>query len=115
MATYESEIEIIENTVGKDINLQAQDSDGNGVDLTACVVKWVVYAPEGTTPLWEVTCTAVDLTTGKVKYTLLAGDWGTNKPQGGSDYTSSLIADKTGYHEEFKNLKVTILTATPTT
>lgn len=185
MVTYKDEIEIIDGTIGKDVNLQAQDKLGNSIDLSGCTVKWIVYVPEATYPVLEVTCTAVDLSTGKVKYALLITNWSTSgtadsgsetttvdterteasdfwigayirftsglniglerrvtafnsgtdtitheafpdavvvgneyvlvRLEGTKDYTSSLIADKTGYHEEFKNLKVIIKSATPTT
>lgn len=104
MATYESEIEIVEGTYGKDVNLQAQDADGNGVDLTGCTVKWHIYAPGGTSCVLIATCTAVDLSVGKVKYTLQQTDWDTGKLEAPKDYKTSLVATKTGYREEFPNL-----------
>jgi hypothetical protein len=114
MATYKDEIELVENTFGKEVHLQAQDSDGNGVPLTGCTVKWHVHEPAGSTCVLIATCTEVDLSVGKVKYTLLEADWGSNKLEGGKDYKSSLIATKSGYHEEFPGLIVRTVTKAPT-
>jgi len=114
MTTYEEEIEIVEGTFGKDVNLQAQDSEGTGVDLAGGTVTWHVYQAKGTVNALLGTCVAVDLTLGKVKYTLQSGDWGTLKLVGGVEYKSSLVAKKSGYQEEFPNLKVTTIEQAPT-
>jgi len=104
MATYKDSIEIVEGTFGKDVNLQAQDSDGNGVDLSGCTVKWHIYAPSGTSCVLIADCVEVDLSVGKVKYTLQEADWAAEKLQGGKDYKTALIATKAGYREEFPDL-----------
>ncbi len=111
--SYEKEIELVENTFGKDVNLQAQDKDGNAVDLTGCTVKWVVYKFGATSAVLIVTCTAVDLANGKVKYSLQSGDWGSGKLEAPQEYKSSLVATKTGYQEEFQDLTVKTLEAAP--
>lgn len=113
MVTYKDMIKIVYGTIGKDVNLQARDDNGDGVSLSTCTIIWVVYEPEATTPVLEVTCNPVDLVLGKVSYTLRAEDWGTNKLQSSKDYTSSLIATKENYRQEFKRLKVRILPKTP--
>jgi len=112
--SYEEEIEIVEGTFGKDVNLQAQDSEGDAVALTGGTVTWHVYSAKGTVCVLLGTCTAVDLANGKVKYSLLTGDWGAGKLQGGEEYKSSLVCVKAGYREEFPNLKVTTIEQAPT-
>jgi len=113
MATYESDIEIVEGTFGKDVNLQAQDSEGDALALTDGTVTWHVYKAKGTVCALLGTCTAVDLPNGKVKYTLQSSDWGAGKLEGGEEYKSSLVAKKAGYQEEFPNLKVTTIEQAP--
>jgi hypothetical protein len=114
MATYASSVQIVEGTFGQDVNFQAQDADGSPFDLTGWTVKWCVYLEGSTRYKLLVTCEAVDLAQGKLKYTLQESDWGQNKLQGGEIYQSVLIATKTGYKEEFRGLKVTILAKAPT-
>lgn len=109
MVKYESEIEIVEGTFGKDVNLQAQDKEGNGVDLTGCTVTFKVWKEGETSSRLSETCTPVDLTVGKVKYTLQQTDWSPSKLEAREKYNASLVAAKAGYQEEFINL--TIVTA----
>lgn len=121
MATYEEEIEIVEGTFGKDINLQAQE-EGNPVDLTGCTVKLTIYDPEEPDSyVLNATCIAVDLTQGQVKYTLQESDWVCYSPpsptgtlEGNMTYEGALIATKVGYHEEFPGLKIKIKERAPT-
>ena len=94
MADYEDLIKIIEGTFGKDVNLQAQDSDGNGVDLTGCTVKWHIYEPEATIATAIFTCTEVDLSLGKVKYTLLSTDWSTTGTADSGSETTTVDAER---------------------
>lgn len=127
MADYEEEIDLAEGSFGKDVNLQAQDEDGQGINLTGCTVYWIVYDPETrskTTPVYvlKATCTAVDLSDGKVKYTLKETDWVCHSPavptgylEGDTTYESVLLATKTGYQEEFLGLEVKIKEQAPTT
>jgi len=117
--SYEEEIEIVEGTFGKEVYLQAQDADGNGIPLTGCVVKWVIFESEDSiAAILNVTCTDVNLSEGKVKYGLLESDWGEEKlhyrgEKEEDKYTSSLVATKTGYREEFPDLKVKIKKKAP--
>ena len=108
MATYTDEIEIAYDTYGKDVNLQAQDENGDGVSLTGCTVKWKIIDPYSGTAVRNVECTDVDLSDGKVKYTLLETDWGSGKLEEGGHYRSVLVATKSGYKETFLGLKVEI-------
>lgn len=108
MATYTDEIEIAYETYGKDVNLQAQDADGDGVSLTGCTVKWEIIDLYSGDTVRSLTCTDVDLSVGKVKYTLLEADWGSGKLEEGKHYRSRLVATKSGYKESFLGLKVEI-------
>ena len=108
MATYTDEIEIPYETYGKDVNLQCQDDAGDGVDVSGCTVKWKIITPYTDTAVRNLTCTEVDLTVGKIKYTLLAADWGSGKLEEGEHYKSQLIATKADYQEKFLGLKVEI-------
>ena len=104
MAIYKAEIELVEATFGKDVHLQAQDSDGNGVPLTGCTVKWHIYVPGGSSCVLIALCVEEDFSVGKVRYTLQEADWGQGKLEGGKDYKTALIVTKTGYREEFPDL-----------
>ena len=114
MATYKDEIEIVEGTFGKDVHLQAQDSDGEGVPLTGCTVKWHIFEPSGTTCVLIADCVEVDFSLGKVKYTLKEADWAEDKLEGGKDYKTALVATKAGYHEEFPDLILRTKAQAPT-
>jgi len=119
MANYtQRSIELVDGMDGKDINLQALDKNGDPVPLTGCTVKWHIWKDGATSCVLIATCVAVDLSVGKVKYTILAADWGTGKLESGNDYKSSLVATKTGppsYEEEFINLLVTTIAKAPRT
>lgn len=119
MTTYESEIEIIEGTVGKDVNLQCQDKDNNAVDITGCdTLEWRVFEAEATKLRLKGTCTEVDLTTGKIKYPLVAADWASNRlGQGRKDYKSVIHVENsvTDYKEDFEGLLVHVKAQSPDT
>lgn len=113
MTTYKSEIELVEGTFGKEVNLQAQDEEGKGINLTGCAVVWKIWEADATDLRLKATCAPVELTEGKVKYLLKEADWAVNRLEASKDYMSSLTATKAGYNEEFIEFKVKTIKKSP--
>jgi hypothetical protein len=103
--SYVSEILVWHGAYGYDIQLQCIDNDGNAFDLTGYEVDWEILEKTDSSQKFIVDTVPVDLTQGKVKYTLESGKFDISD----ISYVSRLIATKTGVELHFFGPDIVVL------
>lgn len=100
-----SDIELIRNDVGFDIEFEVDDADSVDVDLTDSTVKFKMWKPGVSTCKINSACTITTASEGKCKYTVQANDLDS---EGNYDaeleitYTSGKIITASGISVEVK-------------
>lgn len=80
-----SDLELIRNDTGFDIEFEVDDADGTDVNLTDSTVKLKMWKPSETTCKINGTCTLTTPLEGKCKYTIVSDDLDTS-----GDYDAEL-------------------------
>ena len=106
-----SNLELIRNDTGFDIEFEVDDADSVDVNLTDSTVKFKMWKPGETTCKINSTCTLTTALEGKCKYTVASGDLDTR-----GDYDAELeISYTSGKIITASGMSITIKEDAPAT
>jgi len=110
---YKDEIEVWVDDYNYDINLQCKDNEGNVYNLTNYTLKVRVAEQDATTSKFIATGTATDAANGKLKFTVVSGNFDTF----GKTYTVVVVATKAAPATEvtFGGLQIKVMWKPPAT